>query len=137
MGVNDSDQIAKLREQLVVKNGLLRSIKSRINDRERTREIVRKKQQQIDLLVLQIADLDNILTSGPAQCIDLIDEIESLEDELSKLLNASDIKRLAKLVAKLRAGGVDASDADCQAVIDRLIDDEGNVDEGSVDESNS
>ena len=114
---SDTQMIKDLREQLVSKNCLLRSVKSQVDNPDRVRERIRKKQEQIDLLTVQIHELVNMISSGDDGrsagrdwVNQLIVDIESLEDKLNALVHKGAIAKMEKLITKLEASGVSLED---------------------------
>ncbi len=104
---SDQQVIRDMREQLVSKNSLLRSIQSQVANPDRVRDRIRKKQEQVDILILQIHNLEDIISDGSNMVDQLIDDIENLEDRLSLKVHKSSIARLKRLVDKLESTGID------------------------------
>ena len=108
--LSDAQVIRDLREQLVSKNCLLRSVRSQVDNPDRVTQRILKKQEQIDMLTIQIHDMKHMLFGGMDVVDQLITDIESLEDKVNLLVNKSAIAKMAKLIAKLEASGMTIDD---------------------------
>ena len=104
--LSDAQVIRDIRDQLVSKNCLLRSVKSQVDNPDRVTQRILKKQEQIDLLTIQIHDMKHMLFGGMDVVDQLITDIESLEDKLNLLANKSAIAHMKRLVAKIEASGM-------------------------------
>ena len=108
--LSDAQIIRDIREQLVSKNCLLRSVKSQVDNPDRVTQRIEKKQEQIDLLTVQIHDMHTLIHEGPEIIDELITNIESLEDKLNLLVNKSAIAQMKRLVSKIEASGMTIDD---------------------------
>ncbi len=99
-------KIATLKEKLVTKNMLYRSLKSRVDMPDYTLSRIKKYEQEIARLGRLIQGLRDTLLCGDDDLICMLVEIERLEDSLRILEAQKDIDKYAKLVEKLTERGI-------------------------------
>lgn len=99
-------KIATLKEKLVTKNMLYRSLKSRVDMPEYIDGRIKKYQEEITRLYRLIQAMRDTLLCGDDDLICMLVDIERLEDSLRILEAEKDIAKYTKLVEKLVEQGI-------------------------------
>jgi len=112
---NTREKIARIKEKLISKNMNYRAKLSQVNDPERIREVIARKEVQVATLQCGIMELEDVLENGSLYTEVMLNDIEQLEDELRVLENAKQIEKLGKMFSHLVdtgriAQGIDVDD---------------------------
>ena len=116
-------QIAQIKEQLVTKHMLFRSINSQVQDPQRLHDIIARREKEIEQKQADISRVKDILAFGECQLDDLQLDIDRLIAKLRELEQRPELDKFERVFRKLVDLGMVDKDGnvlvDCKSNLDR------------------